>query len=169
LVTAVNYLRAGLSIALTVVLGACAATSTPPPVVEGSSDAPVVRESAPVEEATQIGETAALRPTAATASLLAAAAEATASARHGDAITYLERAVRIEPRNAELWIQLSGAHLADGNLSAANQHVRKAIALAGNDAALSRSAWLQLAEIREAEGNQSEARAIRERFSRMRG
>ena len=85
------------------------------------------------------------------------------------AITYLERAVRIDPRNAELWTELSAAHLADNNLAAANQHVRKAIALAGDDPALSRSAWLQMADIRQAEGNRSEADAIRRRFSAVRG
>lgn len=92
-----------------------------------------------------------------------------ADAEPQTAVTYLERAVRIDPRNATLWIELSAAHLADNNLAAANQHVRKAIALAGQDQALTRAAWLQMADIREAEGNRSEADAIRRRFAALRG
>lgn len=106
---------------------------------------------------------------AATLALQSAAQIAMADAEPQTAVTYLERAVRIDPRNATLWIELSAAHLADNNLAAANQHVRKAIALAGQDQALTRAAWLQMADIREAEGNRSEADAIRRRFAALRG
>jgi len=158
---------------LSVSLGACATSPTPPPVVAGEASAPIQREpvnrSAPAATSGPTASAATPRPTAATASLLAAANSASEQQNFGDAISYLERAVRIEPRNANLWIELSDAHLASGNTTAANQHVRKAIALAGSDPALTRLAWLQLADVREAEGNRSEARAIRRRYSRERG
>ncbi len=117
------------------------------------------------------GDTAANAPdtSAATLALLTAAQTAMADAQPQTAVTYLERAVRIDPRNATLWIELSAAHLADNNLAAANQHARKAIALAGQDRTLTRAAWLQMADIRDAEGNNGEADAIRRRFAAVRG
>ena len=107
--------------------------------------------------------------TLATATLLASASDALEQDDHQSAIAYLQRAIRIEPRDAELWVQLSAAHLLDGNLTAAHQHVRKAIALAGRDERLVRRAWLALADIREAEGNTAEADAIRRRYAVIRG
>ena len=155
-----------IAVTLLLWLTGCATPQTTPPVIEESGATPIERE---VGEA----DTAATQTTpdtsAATVTLLAQAQAAMADAAPQTAITYLERAVRIDPRNAELWTELSAAHLADNNLAAANQHVRKAIALAGDDPALSRSAWLQMADIRQAEGNRSEADAIRRRFSAVRG
>lgn len=154
--------------ALIYMLAACATSPTQPPVVEGEASAPIARDPAqPPHTNGEPEETP--RPTAATTTLLAAAERASAAQNYTDAISYLERAIRIEPRNASLWIELSDAHLASGNTTAANQHVRKAIALAGSDPVLSRMAWLQLAAVREAEGNLSEARAIRRRYASARG
>ena len=107
--------------------------------------------------------------TAATATLLAAAKTAIEDDQPRNAVAYLERAVRIDPRNPELWIKLSAAHLADGNIAAANQHARKAIALAGDNDMLVRDAWLQMADIRDVEGNTAEARAIRRRYRSVSG
>jgi cytochrome c-type biogenesis protein CcmH/NrfG len=81
----------------------------------------------------------------------------------------LERAVRIEPREALLWIRLSRAHLAQGEMRAAFQHARKAIALAGSDSSKFSAAWLQLANVFTAQGKNAEAQQIRRRFSRSSG
>ncbi len=148
-------------------LGACTSAPTQPVIVDASQNAPIERE--PIKTPTADEPAVRADPTAATASLLAAAQQARDNQDYDNAVTYLERAVRIDPRNAALWIELSGAHLADGDMTAANQHVRKAIALAGNDPVLTRQAWLQLANIREAEGNLSEAKAIRKRYASVRG
>ena len=83
------------------------------------------------------------------------------------AINLLERAIRMQPRDSELWVALAQAHLANNNIGAATQHARKAIALAGNEPALQRNAWLALADIREAEGMTTEARSIRRRYNRI--
>ncbi len=148
-------------------LAACASAPVTPPVIEDAQDgAPVARDVEPSDPAP--GDPAP-QTTAATLALVSAARTAMADAQHDSAIVYLERAVRIEPRNPELWIELSAAHLAQGNLAAANQHVRKAIALAAQDTALTRRAWLQMADIREAEGNASEADAIRRRYRSIPG
>jgi len=150
---------------LVVLLSACTSMPATPPTVEDRQPPPIERD--PVAVADSRDEVD--RSTAATATLLAAAHDAAELSDHDSAIAYLERAVRIEPRNAELWIALSDAHLAAANLAAATQHARKAIALAGADERLVRQAWLQLADIREAQGNLSEARAIRRRYQSMRG
>ncbi len=161
-----SFLPTLLAVALLLWLSGCATPPTTPPVIEEAGTAPIERE---VVE-TDSTETQSIPDTsAATVALLAQAQAAMANDVPQTAITYLERAVRIDPRNAQLWIELSAAHLADNNLAAANQHARKAIALAGNDPTLSRSAWLQMADIRQAEGNRSEADAIRRRFDAMRG
>ena len=154
-----------------IVLAGCAG-QTPgwqqPDVVESedaAAGAPIERE-LPADDSIS---SQAARTDTATLALLDQADEASARSDHQIAIAYLERAVRIEPRNADLWIRLSAAHLHQGNLSAASQHVRKAIALAGTDSQLQRRAWLQLADIRDAEGNNAEADAIRRRYAVLRG
>ncbi len=114
---------------------------------------------------------------AATNTLLAAATKASQNNDHNNAVVYLERAIRIDPRNAALWLRLSATHLANHDLAAANQHARKAIALAGSttgsktgsNSELTRSAWFQMADIKEAEGKRAEADSIRRRYRRYRG
>ncbi|XOV84538.1 MAG: tetratricopeptide repeat protein [bacterium] len=162
----INTSAALFGITLLLWLTGCATPPTTPPVIEDAGTPPVERD----VEVAGTGDTQTAPDTsAATLALLAQAQKAMDDAAPQTAITYLERAVRIDPRNAQLWTQLSAAHLADNNLAAANQHIRKAIALAGEDPVLSRSAWLQMADIREAQGNRSEADAIRRRFAALRG
>ena len=161
--------RIGSLLMLSMLLGACATSPTPPAPVEDKT-APIERE--PALEADEEKDKDRKKPpksTAATDSLLAAARQASEADNYANAIAYLERAVRLDPRNAQLWIQLSAAHLADENLPAATQHARKAIALAGADPGLTRDAWLQLADIREAQGNTAEAEAIRRRYTSISG
>jgi len=161
-----SFLLTLLVVALLLWLTGCATPPTTPPVIEEAGTAPIERE---IVELDTDDRQSTPDTSAATVALLAQAQTAMADDAPQTAITYLERAVRIDPRNAQLWIELSSAHLADNNLAAASQHIRKAIALAGNDPVLSRSAWLQMADIREAEGNRSEADAIRRRFAALRG
>ena len=85
------------------------------------------------------------------------------------AIVLLERAVRIEPREAQLWMRLSKAHLDKGETQIALQHARKAIALAGTDRNKQTGAWLQLASVYEAQGRNSDALSIRQRYGRGSG
>ncbi len=85
------------------------------------------------------------------------------------AIALLERAIRIDPREALLWIRLSRAHLAQGHTTAASQHARKAIALAGSDAVRTGQAWLQMADVMEAQGERQQAASLRRRYARFAG
>lgn len=149
---------------ISLLLGACASSPERPPI-EDSSQAPIEREQPVVDTPTNTPP----QTTAATTSLLAAAMSALAEDQPKTAVAYLERAIRINPRDPSLWTQLSAAHLADGKLTAANQHARKAIALAGRNPITEREAWLQMANIRDAEGNAAEAEAIRRRYQNIQG
>ncbi len=146
-----------------VALCACA-TQAPQPVSTAPVDRPDDTEvPAPADVPPSSGRTQAAD------TLLASAREAAAQNRHRDAVVYLERAIRLDPRNTQLWIELAGEHLANGELTAATQHARKAIALAGADPTLTRRAWLKMAEILDAEGRTAEADGIRRRYGTLRG
>jgi Tfp pilus assembly protein PilF len=67
---------------------------------------------------------------------------------HPQAAASLERAIRIEPGNPWLWLELARVHYAAGELRQAEAHARKAASLAGTDDAARRAADALLAEIR---------------------
>jgi len=151
----------------TLFMGAC--ESLPyqpnPPVEDSAPRAP----SSPSVEQSEAEPAKRSDTDPATSSLRLAANTASEQGDHAGAITYLERAVRIDPRNAKLWTWLSAEHLAKRDLKAASQHARKAIALANGNLEQTRAAWLQLAEVRAAEGKVEEAASIRRRYSTGRG
>ena len=159
------------SIFLALLLSACASTTTKPAPARG--DTPITTAN-PAPSTPAPNRTASPTKTSATFALLSAADEALAGKQPEQAILLIERAVRIEPRNFELWIRLSRAHLASGNLAPAIQHARKAIALAEissseSSRANQAKAWLQYAKVLDAQGNTREAASIRSRYRRQRG
>ncbi|MEC7994478.1 MAG: tetratricopeptide repeat protein [Pseudomonadota bacterium] len=159
------------SIFLPLLLSACASTTTKPAPARG--DTPITTAN-PAPSTPAPNRTASPTKTSATFALLSAADEALAGKQPEQAILLMERAVRIEPRNFELWIRLSRAHLASGNLAPAIQHARKAIALAeisSNESSRANQAkaWLQYAKVLDAQGNTREAASIRSRYRRQRG
>ena len=158
--------KAAIVFSLTLIISACASGPSVAPTIEDAQGAPIQRES---DTDTPTDTEPLPEATAAINSLLAAASKASEANNHDDAIAHLMRGLRIAPRNAQLWVRLSAAHLADQNIPAATQHARKAIALAREDLGLARTAWLQLANVYEAQGNISEAKAIRRRYRFVRG
>ena len=159
------------SIFLPLLLSACASTTTKPAPARG--DTPITTAT-PAPSTPAPNRAASPTKTSATFALLSAADEALAGKQPEQAILLMERAVRIEPRNFELWIRLSRAHLASGNLAPAIQHARKAIALAEissseSSRANQAKAWLQYAKVLDAQGNTREAASIRSRYRRQRG
>ena len=159
------------SIFLPLLLSACASTTTKPAPARG--DTPITTAN-PAPSTPAPNRTASPTKTSATFALLSEADEALAGKQPEQAILLMERAVRIEPRNFELWIRLSRAHLASGNLAPAIQHARKAIALAEissseSSRANQAKAWLQYAKVLDAQGNTREAASIRSRYRRQRG
>ncbi|NKC01160.1 MAG: tetratricopeptide repeat protein [Pseudomonadales bacterium] len=157
------HLTSSFLFCISLVLGACSSNPIPPPITDANDRAPIERTS-PGEQTPAQANTS-----AATAQLLAQANDSLQADDQASAITYLERAIRIAPRDPELWIQLAHVHLKDGNLGVAEQHARKAIALSAADEVLEHQAWLTFADVRDAQGNTAEAKSIRRRFGRFRG
>ena len=159
-----NFARS-ICLAAYLTLAACASAPTPNPAPSAKATAPAVERRQPAPPKTN---------TDATFALLSEADTALGAAQPKRAILLLERAVRIEPRNFELWIRLSRAHLATDNMNAAMQHARKAIALADlavgvPTATAQAKAWLQYAQVLEYRGQKQEAASIRRRYGQQRG
>jgi len=70
-----------------------------------------------------------------------------AAAEYPEAAASLERAIRIEPGNAWLWLELARVHYASGNLQQAQAHANRALSLAGSDDAVRSAAEKLLADI----------------------
>ena len=97
-------------------------------------------------------------------SLLNAANNSTRKKNYSQAIVVLERAIRLSPRDPDLWIRLSDGYLRQESLNLAEQYARKAIRLARGNIELQRSAWLQLATVLEKMGNRKEADRLRKKY-----
>ncbi len=137
-------------------------------------DVPVVEPEAPDSVAVpelqpEVETRTPQRDNPATVTLLAASAEAAQAGNHQLAISHIERAIRLEPKNSALWSELSLAYLADGRSQRARQYAQKAIALAGDRGDLKRKGWLAIADVEAAEGNLAEARRIRRLYRAARG
>jgi Flp pilus assembly protein TadD len=80
--------------------------------------------------------------------------ESARAAAAGDlpkAIQILERALRIQPDKAELWIDLARLHLKEGNSAQAEQFARKALLFTGQRYDLEQQAWVVIANARAAQ------------------
>lgn len=73
------------------------------------------------------------------------------------AISTIERALRIEPRNPLLWIELGKVHQAAGNYKQAESTARKALSLASSDLKAQSAAWQLVARALRAQGKNQEA------------
>ncbi len=93
---------------------------------------------------------------AATALVTQAHAQATGG-NYGPAAATLERALRIEPDNPLLWIELGQVRLSEGNGSQADGMGRKAVALATGDPQTQAAAWRLIAESLRQRGRNEEA------------
>jgi Tfp pilus assembly protein PilF len=70
----------------------------------------------------------------------------------------LERALRIEPDNPLLWIELAKIRQHEGNDSQAENLARKALAMASGDNKTQAAAWRVIADSYRARGRNPEAR-----------
>ena len=101
--------------------------------------------------------------------LLDTAGQQAAAGHTDEAVETLERAIRIEPRRGDLWLRLARTQYNSGEYALAEQNARKGLlflALGSDDA---RSAWLLIADAREAQGDMEEAERIRNRWGVFRG
>jgi tetratricopeptide (TPR) repeat protein len=106
----------------------------------------------------------ALQTQAATLALLQQSARAEQTGSLPEAMAYAERAVRIEPRRADLWTRLATLELLNGDSNAAIQYANKAVSLAGDRTDWLRDAWLVIADALAVEGDNEGARRIREQW-----
>ena len=89
-----------------------------------------------------------------------------ADGRLTSAAATLERALRIEPRNPRLWLELARLRLTQGEADQAEQLAARAASFAGNDRALRAANWRLIAEARRARGDPAGARQALERAAR---
>ena len=89
----------------------------------------------------------------ATSALVTQAHQQAASGDTAQAAATLERALRIEPDNPLVWIELGRVRLAENNPAQANAMGRKALALATGDAAAQSAAWRLIADALRARGD----------------
>jgi len=79
---------------------------------------------------------------------------------HGELVAAgatLERALRIEPDNPLLWVELGRLQLKEGNAGQADAMGRKALALAGGDGESAGAAWALIADSLRARNRNAEA------------
>jgi len=96
--------------------------------------------------------------------------EAHAQAGAGDpqlAMSTVERALRIEPDNPLLWIELGEMHQSTGQYEQAGGLGRKALQLASGDAHAQSAAWRLIAESLKARGRNGEAAEAESRANQL--
>jgi hypothetical protein len=121
----------------------------PPPLPAQPPPAPPEPPSTPAARQFHLG-------TASRALVTQAHAQAT-SGDFGQASATIERALRIEPENPLLWIELGRMRLGAADASQADAMGRKALALGTGDPAAQAGAWRLIADSLQALGRNSEA------------
>jgi Flp pilus assembly protein TadD len=129
-----------LPLILASVLSACASPVSRPPVVPGRGSADPAADSTPLSsvgaEDSAAGSELEPRANPATTALLADSRRSRAAGDYSAAAISVERALSIDPNNAALWVELAEIRLAAGDRDQADSCARKALTLAGNDAAV---------------------------------
>lgn len=105
----------------------------------------------------------------AVALLWARAEQARREDRLDDAVTALERALRLEPEDAVLWSRLAELRLRQADHAGAENLAAKSNALAGDQRTLRYRNWLIITEARRRRGDESGAREARARADALRG
>lgn len=158
--------RAGLGLLLSLALGAC---SVPAPYQPPATPLPVPPEpSVQTQPATPpgaVGEPEPLpapvlhEPTlgAASRALVGQAQAQLAGGNYAVAASSIERALRIEPDNPLLWIELGKLRQAEGNHVQAENMGRKAVSMATTAPRVQADAWRLIAESYRARGMNTEA------------
>jgi|GEM_PF-2519530 len=161
-------------------LGGCLSAPTPtqpthpspsvppsPPVAERPLPAPAQQPAIKPEPPPTVAPEPVRSATSdATDALVRSSEEASKRGDHRGAIGALERALRIDGRNADLWARLSVACLREGRVNLARQYANRATTLAGTRVDWKRSAALAVAAIEEHVGNYDEAERIRALYRR---
>lgn len=163
-----------------ILLGACAVPSPykiPPPPQPSETPG---QEQPPVE--TRPGEPPSTIPSeptppvvreptlgAASRALVSQAQIQMATKNYAVAASSIERALRIEPDNPLLWIELGKVRLVEGNYVQAENMGRKAVAMAVNAPRAQSSAWRLIADSYRARGRNIEAQQADARADALSG
>jgi Flp pilus assembly protein TadD len=115
----------------------------------GGSQPPAAPPGAPSARQFRLGPAA--------SALVAQAHTQAAAGEYVAAGATLERALRIEPDNPLLWIELGRVQIGEGNAAQADGMGRKGLALAGGDPAAQASAWRLIADSLHARGRTADA------------
>ena len=150
--------RAIYLILLSLIWAGCAST---PPRQNDPGDPPRASQA---PEQTGSSSTKPEEPLTAESSLLINADDSTKLEDYSKAIVLLERAIRLSPRDPNLWIRLSEGYLKKEEFELAEQYARKAIVLSRQNKEIQRRAWLQLANVFEKTGNIKEAEKLRKTY-----
>jgi Tfp pilus assembly protein PilF len=126
-------IRTGILVLLAAALSACAQL----PATPGSVGSP---------EPSPPPESGSAPPASPTAALLEQSRRQSADGDYDQAVASVERALRIEPGNPWLWLELAQIHRSSGNERQAEAHARKALSLAGTDRAAEQAARRFLGE-----------------------
>ena len=103
----------------------------------------------------------------ATSALVAQARKQAAGGDFSTATTTLERALRIEPDNPLLWIEIGKVRMSEGNAAQADSMGRKALALGRGDPAVQADAWRLIAQSLRARGRNAEAADAEDRANAL--
>ena len=167
------YRKHLLLLAASALLAACAVPSPyerPPPPPQQPSETPPA-ETQPgeppstVEEPQQPLPPVVREPTlgAASRALVGQAQTQMATKNYAVAASSIERAMRIEPDNPLLWIELGKIRLAEGNYVQAENMARKAVSMAVNAPRAQSSAWRLIADSYRGRGKNIEAQEAQAR------
>ena len=150
-----HRIRTPLALALLVLFSACSLQGPPrgpaPPPGQPGAPGAAVQEAPPPVPPRQF-----TLGTAATA-LVAQAHRQAGGGDYGQAAATVERALRIEPDNPLLWIELGRVRLGENNAAQADATARKALALGTGDPRVESSAWHLIADALRARGRNPEA------------
>jgi tetratricopeptide (TPR) repeat protein len=159
------------ALCLSALLAGCATPSGLPPVIASEGmDEPQANPQQELPVPPSQSATRTLPDTgSATLALLKQSDRAVSSGDTDEAVAYVERAIRLNPRQADLWLRLAELQLVRKDPAAAVQFANKAITLAGRHMEWVRDAWLVIADARAAQGDAAQAEEIRQRWQTYRG
>jgi tetratricopeptide (TPR) repeat protein len=159
--TAMRHALLAALVTAVLTLSACAmpgageSPTSPMPPSGSAQPAPPAQSPTPGQPGAPVPRQFHLGP-AATA-LVAQAHRQALAGDYGQAAATLERALRIEPDNPLLWVELGRVQLGENNPAQADAMGRKALALATGDAAAQSAAWRLIADSLRARGRNGEA------------
>lgn len=108
-------------------------------------------------------------PSSAVLALLDSAHQQSKSGRLDAAAAALERALRLEPRNAEVWSRLAEIRLQQGQLDQAASLAAKSNSLAGNNVSVLTRNWKTIAQARSRKGDLKGAREAQAKVIELEG